>query len=516
MSTYALVVPTVGRPSLQTLLDVVAQASGPPPAEVVIADDRPRPAGALDVTLPAALADRITTVRTGGRGPAAARNAGWLRTRAPWVVFLDDDVEPTFWWRSALVTDLQAAGPQVGGVQGRIEVPLPAQRRPTDWERQVAGLAEAAWATADMAYRRAALTAVGGFDERFRRAYREDADLALRVQDAGWLMVRGQRRTVHPVRSAPPWVSVRRQVGNADDPLMRALHGADWRTRAHAPPGRRPRHVLVTAALVASAVAATTGRTRTAWAGFGLWAAGTAEFAWARIAPGPRTLRENMTMAATSVAIPPAATWHWLRGLVRVATGAARRGGPKAVTAPVAWPRPTPMARASAVLFDRDGTLIVDEPYNGDPDKVRPVPGAQFAVDALRAAGIATAVVSNQSGVGRGLLTADQVRAVNERIERELGPLGPWCVCPHAPEDGCGCRKPLPGLIAQAAAELGLDPGECVVIGDIGSDMEAAAAAGARGILVPTPVTREHEVATAPCVAPDLATAVRLVLEGAA
>ena len=125
---------------------------------------------------------------------------------------------------------------------------------------------------------------------------------------------------------------------------------------------------------------------------------------------------------------------------------------------------------------------------------------------------MATAVVSNQSGVARGLIRVEQVEAVNRRVEELLGPLGPWMVCPHGPWEGCGCRKPAPGLIKAAAVALGVDPADCVVIGDIGADVEAALAAGARGVLVPTPVTRAEEVAAAPEVAAGLLEAVELVL----
>ena len=79
----------------------------------------------------------------------------------------------------------------MAGSQGRLRVPLPAARPPTDWERNVAALEGARWATADLAYRRAVLAEVGGFDERFRRAYREDADLALRVVRAGYRIEQG-------------------------------------------------------------------------------------------------------------------------------------------------------------------------------------------------------------------------------------------------------------------------------------------------------------------------------------
>ena len=165
-----------------------------------------------------------------------------------------------------------------------------------------------------------------------------------------------------------------------------------------------------------------------------------------------------------------------------------------------------------AVLFDRDGTLVEDVPYNGDPDRVVPMPGARRAVDRLRRSGVALAQISNQSGVARGLLTLTDVAAVNKRVDELLGPLGPWLVCPHGPGDGCGCRKPAPGLVLAAAAALGVDPTACVVVGDIGADMEAARAAGARAILVPTPVTLASEVEAAPEVAATIADAVDMLV----
>lgn len=165
-----------------------------------------------------------------------------------------------------------------------------------------------------------------------------------------------------------------------------------------------------------------------------------------------------------------------------------------------------------AVLFDRDGTLVVDVPYNGDPERVVAMPGARNALDRLRAAGLATGVVTNQSGLARGRFTAGQLAAVNARVERELGPFGTWQICPHDDSAGCRCRKPGPGMIEAAARALGTVPSRCVVVGDIGRDMEAAAAAGATGILVPTPVTRPAEVDAAPHVVPDVAAAAELVL----
>lgn len=167
-----------------------------------------------------------------------------------------------------------------------------------------------------------------------------------------------------------------------------------------------------------------------------------------------------------------------------------------------------------AVLFDRDGTLVRDVPYNGNPDRVKLMPGAHKALLRVRQRGLACGVVSNQSGVARGLLTLDQVHAVNTRVEALLGRFGAWRLCPHGPEDGCGCRKPAPGMVLAACADLGVRPEEAVVIGDIGADVDAAAAAGARSVLVPTPATLPEEVDRAPVVAADLLDAVGLVLAG--
>ncbi|GAA4813743.1 glycosyltransferase family 2 protein [Streptomyces ziwulingensis] len=325
---YAVVIPTLVRTTLADCLAALVAANGPRPDEIVLVDDRPEhDRRALDATPGAGpdalehplgvlgdLRERTIVLRGGGRGPAAARNTGLGAVTTEWAVFLDDDVQVGPHWCEQLRQDLDGAGPDTGGIPGVIAVPLPGERRPTDWERGTAGLATARWITADMAYRTETLKQVGGFDERFTRAFREDADLALRVLDAGWRIRQGRRTTRHPVRSASRWVSLRQQRGNADDALMRRLHGPTWWAKAMAPRGRVRRHAAITAAGAAALALAAAGRPRAAaLAGLG-WAAGTAEFAWARIAPGPRTRHEVTTMAVTSVLIPPAATWHRLSG----------------------------------------------------------------------------------------------------------------------------------------------------------------------------------------------------------
>ncbi|MFI8825055.1 glycosyltransferase family 2 protein [Streptomyces sp. NPDC053431] len=341
---YAVVVPTVGRPSLQSCLTALALATEDvPPARVVVVHDRPGADGAVpELPLPDALRGITTVVAGPARGPAAARNTGArLAGDAEWIVFLDDDVVPSPYWGAELAQDLAGRPDGVAAVAARIDVPLSEGRRPTDAERNTAALATARWITADMAVRPAALRRVGGFDERFRHAFREDADLALRLLEDGWSLAQGSRRTAHPPRQGGRWLPVRQQSGNGDDVLMRRLHGPDWRDRAGAPAGRLPRHRAITVAGLAALGCALTGRHRAAALCGALWCAGTAEFTLARVLPGPRTRTEVLDMVLTSAVIPPAATWHWLRGLV--AHRAARPLPPSpapAAAAPAAAPVP--------------------------------------------------------------------------------------------------------------------------------------------------------------------------------
>ena len=470
--TYDVVVPTRGRPSLNATLAGLASGDGPLPRRVVIVDDRKRPARPLELDVPEPLRDLLTVLTGRGRGPAAARNLGWRQCRADWIAFLDDDVLPPAGWRSCLARDISEAEGAVAS-QGRVLVPRAEAGRQTDWERCVIGLESAAWATADIAYRREVLLDVGGFDERFSRAYREDADLGLRAIASGGSIVRGRRWIEHPVGRTPWWHSVSRQRGNADDALMLWLHGPGWERRAGAGRGSRRRHLATSALLATTVVAFMTDKRGPAVMGLIAWAGMTASFAWSRIASGPSTAHELASMAVTSLLIPPVASGWWLAGIIR-----ARRIG----------------RRPHAVLVDRDGTLIENVPYNGDPSAVVLRPGVRAALDRLRATGIPVAVMTNQSGIALGRLTEDQVVGVNHRVEELAGPLAGWFVCSHAPSEACVCRKPNPGLVFAAARHIGVRTARCAVIGDIEADILAAARAGARGVLVPTPATRPEEV----------------------
>ena len=212
MISYAVVIPTIGRPGLAQL---VADVDGDPaPACIVVADDRRDASAELDLPTTAA---PLVVVRTHGRGPAAARNAGWLAADADWIAFLDDDVEIPADWCRRLIEDLDGLPDKVAASQAWIRVPAPDRRPPTDAERRTTNLTGALWITADMAYRRLALLATGGFDERFPRAFREDADLALRTVRLGYAIVCGERVTTHPLASgmaACGLVTTRPKVAN--------------------------------------------------------------------------------------------------------------------------------------------------------------------------------------------------------------------------------------------------------------------------------------------------------------
>lgn len=134
-----------------------------------------------------------------------------------------------------------------------------------------------------------------------------------------------------------------------------------------------------------------------------------------------------------------------------------------------------------ALLLDRDGTLIVDVGYPRDPARVELLPGAVEALLALQQRYLLV-VISNQSGIGRGLITTPEAQAVHDRVidvfQRAGVRFAGAYYCPHAPDAGCTCRKPSPGLLLQAAAELDLDLPRSIMIGDKASDVLAGRAAG--------------------------------------
>ena len=148
------------------------------------------------------------------------------------------------------------------------------------------------------------------------------------------------------------------------------------------------------------------------------------------------------------------------------------------------------------VFVDRDGTLIVEKGYLSDPAQVALEATVIEGLSMLSAHGHPLIVLSNQSGIGRGILTREDAQRVNARVDSLLRGHGitilGWYMCPHPPDTQCSCRKPQPGMALEASRDLGLTLAGCFVVGDKRADVELAEAIGGIGILLSTGHGREH------------------------
>ena len=157
------------------------------------------------------------------------------------------------------------------------------------------------------------------------------------------------------------------------------------------------------------------------------------------------------------------------------------------------------MTQRNFVALDRDGTIVVERQYLSSPDQVELLPGAGAGLRAMRSLGLGLVIATNQSAVGRGYFDMARLEQIHGRLRELLLAEGVELdgifICPHTPEDGCGCRKPLPGLLLQASRELGFDPAGAFVIGDKPCDIELGRGVGATTVLVRTGYGAEHEAA---------------------
>jgi len=166
------------------------------------------------------------------------------------------------------------------------------------------------------------------------------------------------------------------------------------------------------------------------------------------------------------------------------------------------------------VFLDRDDTLLVDSGYMSDASQIRLVPGVAPALRRLQGVGLALVVISNQSGVARGLITPAQVQAIERRLREELVPdvaFAAFEYCFHHPDEGCACRKPAPLLLRRAAERLDLDLPRSVMVGDRVSDIEAGRRAGCWSVLLAADL-RAPEGSTPDHVARSLEQAVDWIL----
>jgi histidinol-phosphate phosphatase family protein len=159
------------------------------------------------------------------------------------------------------------------------------------------------------------------------------------------------------------------------------------------------------------------------------------------------------------------------------------------------------LGKIKAVFLDRDGTIIYDVGYPKDPEQIQLLPGVIEALNSLKKHRFKLIIVSNQSGIGRGILTLNEVEQINRHVVSILGKNGisidATYYCPHAPEERCSCRKPSPEMLLRAAKDLNLDLGRSFLIGDKLSDIEAGKRAGCKTILLRNNSTAE-EIRTTP------------------
>ena len=171
------------------------------------------------------------------------------------------------------------------------------------------------------------------------------------------------------------------------------------------------------------------------------------------------------------------------------------------------------------VFLDRDGTINEEVGYLGNPDSLRLLPGAAGAIRRLNESGFAAIVVTNQSAIGRGYFSSEDVAAVNtcliERLRARGACIDGLYVCPHRPDERCNCRKPQPGLLLQAAEEHGLDVRRSFLVGDKESDLDSGRRAGCRTVLIGTGPEHPGNAPSSDHVADDLAAAVEWILAAA-
>ncbi len=308
-----MVVPTYHRDELlcRCLSALVKQRTSTDEFEIVVADDACSPQTCRGVKAfgrdcPANL--RYVPVGP-AHGPAAARNCGWRAACGEIIAFTDDDCVPEPGWLEHGVAALSDAD----AVAGRVIVPLPPN--PTDYERDCAGLAQGEFVTANCFCRRAALEAVGGFDERFTAAWREDSDLQFTLVERGYRIVRAEEATViHPVRPAPWGASVAQQRKSSFNALLYKKHPALYRARLARKPAS---YYAIGAAIFGAAISLLAGRFWLTTACIGLWAFLTIRFSLLRLQGTSRSPRHIVEMIVTSALIPPLSLYWHIRGMLR-------------------------------------------------------------------------------------------------------------------------------------------------------------------------------------------------------
>lgn len=327
----SVIVPTYKRPDLliRCLTALVEQDIDPTTYEILIADD-----AACDETRSEveSWATHISacghTLRyipvTGTHGPAAARNAGWKAASGKIIAFTDDDCLPTPGWLRA---GIAAFTDGVVGVSGKLILPL--RHTPTDYERNAAQLATAQFVTANCFYRRDCLKAIGGFDERFTAAWREDSDLIFRLtkwyasqcgaqsyiyEEAAFIYA-SDAVVIHPIRPAQWGVSLKQQRKSMFNALLYKKHPELYRQKIQSSP---PWHYYgILGALFALLFGLLARKQSLTFGAACLWLWLTGRFCLHRLHGTSRERKHIAEMLVTSMLIPPLAIFWRLRGAIK-------------------------------------------------------------------------------------------------------------------------------------------------------------------------------------------------------
>jgi len=325
----SVVIPTYKRPSLlfRCLSALYRQDFDEKRFEIVVVTDGPDPitVDVLESLLPAGPLTRWLS-NPEKRGPAAARNLGWRSAQGRFIVFTDDDCVPARGWLTAYWDALYTykGESRLNGYFGeclafRGPVYVPCPTRPTDHEKNTAGLQTAAFVTANCACTRAALEKIGGFDESFTMAWREDSDLEFRLVEEGVPIVTVPGgRVVHPVRQAPWGISLKEQKKSLFNALLYKKHPELFRRRIY----RRPfwNYYAMIVLLVVAVFAAMLRHPFIAGVAAGGWAVLTLDFTRKRLRGTSRTPAHIAEMAVTSICIPFLSVFWTLYGSFRFKT----------------------------------------------------------------------------------------------------------------------------------------------------------------------------------------------------
>lgn len=314
----SVVVPSYRRPALleRCLRSLARQQFAAAEFEIVVVHDGPNPAVRClteewALRLRAAAGPALRYFERLHAGPAAARNTGWRSASGDIIAFTDDDTLPESDW---LTKGLEAFSPCVDALWGAIIVPLGGE--PTDYELDAAHLSSAEFATANCFCRKRVLQAVGGFDERFELAWREDADLYFRLLGGGACVIHvPEAVVVHPVRAAHWGVSLRQQRKVLYDALLFKKHRGMYRQRIR----RNPRwdYYAIVAALIGTASAFAAGAPQFAVGFAALWCGLTARLCLSRLRPAKKCVSQVTEMIVTSTLIPPIAVFWRIVGALR-------------------------------------------------------------------------------------------------------------------------------------------------------------------------------------------------------